>query len=349
MHIRPQPGLLKKAIVVLLSLFFIACTERKAPSFKISGETMGTAYHITVLERDGEATDQQALQQAIDEQLRLINRQMSTYMPDSELVTLSQAPVGQAVTVSDNLFDVLLLSMEVSWLSNGAFDITVGPLVDLWGFGPGGDKSADHVPPQQAIDRLLENTGFEYLELDLASASLTKRRDVHLDLSGVAKGFGVDKIAELLEYAGYRNYMVEIGGELRLKGVSPRGQPWRIAIEEPNPAELHSVHNALVLSDVGMATSGDYRNYFEKEGRRYSHTIDPKTGYPIRHKLASVTVIAETCAYADALATALNVLGPERGMQLAQQQNLAVYMIVKGEHGFDSLYSDAFKPYLESR
>jgi thiamine biosynthesis lipoprotein len=331
----------------VLIILLAACDEAGHAHFKLAGSTMGTEYHITVLERDGIHTNQAELQAAIDQQLQLINQQMSTYIEDSELSRLSAAPVDQWVEVSNNLFDVLVLSQELSWLSNGAFDITVAPLVNLWGFGPGANINADVIPAAEHISKQLQQVGFRHIELDLANSSVLRRQPVTLDLSAIAKGYGVDKVAELLSYAGYSDFMVEIGGELRLQGNSPRGTPWRIAIEQPQSGSVGQVHKAVSVSDVGMATSGDYRNYFEQDGKRYSHTIDPATGYPIEHALASVTVIADNSAYADGLATAINVLGPEKGMQLARQQNLAVYMIVKTAQGFEAIYSDAFKPYLE--
>lgn len=309
---------------------------------------MGTTYHITVLEQRGIKTDQTALHKAIDAELHRVNQEMSTYLPDSELSKLNRSPVGEPVRVSPDMFDVLLLSLEVSWISDGAFDITVGPLVDLWGFGPRDELKPYRVPDPKRIAELLKNVGFTHLEFDMAHHTVTKRHAMTLDLSGVAKGFGVDKVATLLDNAGYHNYMVEIGGELHLKGHSPRGTPWRIAIEEPNSSLERTVNRAVVLTDIGMATSGDYRNFFEQNGRRYSHTIDPKTGYPITHNLASVTVLAKTTARADALATALEVLGPKKGMQLAEQQHLPVYMIVRTAKGFKSSYSTTFAPYIKN-
>lgn len=331
----------------MLSLFFVACSDSPAPHFTLSGATMGTTYHLTILEQEGVNTTPADLQQAVDAQLQVINQQMSTYIEDSELNKLNRAPVGESIAVSPNLFDVLLLSFEVSLLSDGAFDITVGPLVNLWGFGPGRENMTDSVPDAGAIAAMLRESGFGNLEFDLLNASVTKKTAISMDLSGVAKGFAVDKVAELLEYAGYRNYMVEIGGELRLRGLSPRGTPWRIAIEEPDPSGLREVHRAVDISDKGMATSGDYRNFYEVDGKRFSHTIDPGTGYPITHNLASVTVIADSSAFADAMATALNVMGPERALALAQQQELAVYLIVKTEQGFVSRYSKAFSEHYQ--
>ncbi len=324
-----------------------ACSDDTSDHFKLAGSTMGTTYHITVLEREGIKTNQQELQQAIDQQLVLINQQMSTYQDDSELSRFNQALVGEWVNVSANLFDILVMSMELGWLTGGAFDITVGPLVNLWGFGPGGLDMPSKVPDASKIEVLLTNSGFQAIELGLEANSVRKTKPVSLDLSGIAKGYGVDKVAELLLYAGYTDFMVEIGGELRLAGNSPRGKPWRIAIEQPDAGAFGQANKAVLLSGVAIATSGDYRNYFEENGKRYSHTIDPTTGYPIDHSLASITVISESSAYADGLATALNVLGAEKALQLAQQQGLAIYMLVKTDEGFAAQYSEAFKPYLQ--
>ncbi len=343
----------KKRAATLLFLFvatiFTGCgsDEAERAHFKLSGSTMGTSYHITVIERETVATNQQELQIAVDQQLALINQQMSTYIEDSELSRFNAASVDEWVNVSNNLFDIVVLSLELSWLSNGAFDITVGPLVNLWGFGPGNADQPDVVPSAARIAEQHALTGFQAIELNLASNDIRKRKPVVLDLSAIAKGYAVDKVAELLIFAGYSDFMVEIGGELRLQGNSPRNSPWRIAIERPDALAIGQAHKAVEVSNVGMATSGDYRNYFERDGKRYSHTIDPATGYPITHSLASVTVIADTTAYADGLATTINVMGPEKGMQLAEQQGLAVYMIIKADQGFDVMHSEAFKPYLK--
>jgi thiamine biosynthesis lipoprotein len=331
----------------LITLTLLGCGDRPFDHFKLSGPTMGTSYHITILESDSVETNQEELQHVIDQQLLLINQQMSTYKLDSELSLLNKNLVGDWQNVSANLFDVLMMGLELGWLTNGAFDITVGPLVELWGFGPKSEELPNNVPGEQHIKDVLQNTGFEHIEFNLENNGIVKKKPVTLDLSGIAKGYAVDKVAELLLYAGYRHFMVEIGGELRLQGHSPRGTPWTIAIEQPDAGGFGEAYQAVNVSDAGMATSGDYRNYFEKEGKRYSHTIDPANGYPIDHKLASVTVIAQTSAYADGLATAISVMGSEKGLQLAQQQDLAIYMIIKTEQGFDSIASDAFKPYLQ--
>lgn len=334
------------SLLFLFVLLLAGCGGNDREHFTLAGSTMGTTYHITVLEIKGNKSSQKELQQAIDQQLLLINQQMSTYQDDSELSKFNQALVGEWVNVSANLFDILIMSMELAWLTGGAFDITVGPLVNLWGFGPGGLDMPSKVPDADKIKALLERSGFQSIELGLEDRSIRKTRPVTLDLSGIAKGYGVDKVAELLLYAGYTDFMVEIGGELRLAGNSPRGTPWRIAIEQPDAGVFGQANKAVQVSGVSVATSGDYRNYFEQDGKRYSHTIDPVTGYPIDHSLASITVIAESSAYADGLATALNVLGAKKALSLAEQQGLAIYMLVKTEQGFEAQYSEAFKSYL---
>ena len=308
---------------------------------------MGTRYHITVMTNPDVALSEAELKQAVDEQLRLLNQQLSTYLSDSELSRLNAVPVDETQHISANLFDVLMLSLELGWLSNGAFDITVGPLVNLWGFGPGGLERDANVPDEREIARSKSRVGFQNVEFNIVDNSVIKRRDVYIDLSAIAKGFAVDKIAELLSFAGYTDYMVEIGGELRLQGNSPKGQPWKIAIESPSANTFGQLHQAVNISGASMATSGDYRNFFEVDGKRYSHTIDPTTGYPINHQLASVTVISDSAAYADGLATAINVMGPELGMRMAESHNLAVYMIINTPQGFVAKVSKDFEPYLD--
>lgn len=303
---------------------------------------MGTSYHITLVAEEGQRlnADVSVLQAAIDAELASINQHMSTYIPDSEIMQVNRAAVDEWVVVSEPLRQVLAISQKISEKSEGAFDITVGPLVDLWGFGP--SPSSHERPDADALAAARAKVGYQHLEL--IGHQLRKAAQVQLDLSAVAKGYGVDWIADFLTERGYKNYMVEIGGELRLKGVNALGEPWRIAVEHPEELQ-GSVRRVIAITDAGMATSGDYRHYFEQDGKRYSHTLDPVTGYPIEHTLASVTVIAPTSAEADAWATALNVLGPEKGMQLANNENLAVYMIVKEPGGFVDRYSDAFAAY----
>lgn len=347
---RSCPGKVKTgsltSFLLLWVLLLSGCGEDvAAPVVKLSGDTMGTTYHITLV-ADPADLDSTALKQKIDTRLRGINQSMSTYIPDSELMQLNAAAVAQPLPVSAELFEVLQISREVYELSAGRFDITVGPLVDLWGFGPA--PSTNAVPDPARIDLIRQQMGFDQVELDPGQRTLLRHKAVSMDLSAVAKGYAVDKIAELITAEGFSRYMIEIGGEIRLAGLSPRNGPWRIGVERPDPQGLEQVaERALELSDMAIATSGDYRNYFEVDGQRFSHTIDPLTGRPIHHRTASVTVLDPSCGRADALATAFNVLGVDEGLTLANRHGIPVYFLVKTTTGFTEIASDAFKPYLD--
>lgn len=339
---KTRSALLTSFLFICVLLISACSSENERESLRFAGETMGTTYHVTLVANEGQPLriDSAAIQSAVDAELKQFNQQMSTYIPDSELMLLNAAYINEWHSVSQPLYDVLNLSQMISERSGGAFDITVGPLVNLWGFGP--DKHEDEVPNAETIDEIRAIMGYQKLELDERQAR--KTADIKIDLSAIAKGYGVDKIADLIVHAGINNYMIEIGGEIRVGGVNAQGSSWRIAIEQPSLSQ-QGVHKIVELSDVGMATSGDYRNYFEKDGKRFSHTINPVSGYPIEHALVSVTVIAKTAAEADAWATAINVLGPEKGMEVANREQLAAYMIVKESDGFSDRYSKAFSIY----
>lgn len=331
------------SVFVSAVLFLTACGESIRYSFTLEGPIMGTFYHIKVIDPD-KRLDQEKLKQDVTQRLTYLNQQFSTYFDDSGLMQFNAAPVNEAVPLSAELFHVLLQSLEVSWLSNGAFDVTVGPLVELWGFGR--RESGDMLPSDKLIDNTLSTVGFQFLELDIARQTGLKKRPIQIDLSAIAKGYAVDQIYALLASYQAEDYMVEIGGEIRVSSRNAHNTPWRIAIEEPVDG-LSMVHRAISISNMAVATSGDYRNYFEKEGVRYSHTISPVSGRPITHHLASVTVIHEEASMADAFATAIDVMGPEQGFVFANQQQIAAYMLVKSENGFEARYSDAFKPYIK--
>ena len=331
----------------MLSLFcvcLLAC-ERQ-PAFEtvvLSGATMGTTYSIKIIVPNGERHLAEKLQVAIDSRLQAFNQSLSTYISDSEIVTLNQAPVGEWLPVSERFLAVLTLSQQISQLSGGAFDATVAPLVNLWGFGP--DWKAHKAPAASDIEQALSSIGYQYIEIDSAQSRIKKLINVSLDFSAVAKGYGVDEIAELLWAEGFHHFMVEIGGELRLHGHNGEGKTWRIGVESPAAG---GKIRPIAVSEVGVATSGDYRNYFEQDGVRFSHTIDPTTGRPITHNLASVTVIAATAARADALATAFTVMGGDQAMALAEERGIAIYLIERVDEGFSTRASTAFAPYLEA-
>lgn len=312
----------------------------------VNGQTMGTTYSVKLVMDDKAPPSSEVLSAWADATFAAVNESMSTYMEDSELSLLNRAETDSWQPVSAPLLDVLLLSQEISRKSDGAFDITVMPLVNLWGFGP---QTRGSVPGDEEISRTIAQTGYHKVAVDAERSAVRKPVGVTIDLSAIAKGYAADQLAEKLLAEGYRHFMVEVGGELVLAGLNNRGEPWRIGIETPI-YELFSASKrpvgAVDISGKGMATSGDYRNYYEVDGVRVSHTIDPKSGRPITHTLASVTVIADTAAEADGWATALNVLGAERAMALAAKEQLAVFMLVREGEGFKAMHSSAFEPYL---
>jgi len=326
--------------LLLASLVGLAGCDSSPEIIKISGTKMGTSYNITVVADQPAPAD---LEQRIEAALDFIDQSMSTYKADSEISHFNAQSVAEPQMISPQFADVLDVSKLIWEQSAGAFDPTVGPLVDLWGFGP--VPTDDLVPSDEQIAQALATVGYQHLSIDMQIIS--KAAPIRLDLSAVAKGYAVDQVADLLEMLALPDYLVEIGGEMRLGGSNPKGQPWRIAVEMP--AVIPQVQRVIAAHDVAIATSGDYRNYFEQDGVRYSHTIDPRTGKPIGHSLASVTVVAETCAEADAWATALMVLGEEQGMVLAEELGLAIYMLVKDGEGFKALSSEAFAPYLSKQ
>ena len=301
------------------------------------GQTMGTGYTVRLVATKGEA---ERLGGEVRARLDEVNDAMSTYLSRSELSRFNDAPVGEWVEISPITYEVIQKALEIAETSGGAFDPTVGPLVDLWGFGP--TPKTDQVPSPEAIQDAKGQLGWQAIELDANQSRVRKTAPRELDLSGIAKGFAVDQVADMLEAESIDSYLVEVGGELRFAGSKPDGSAWRVAIETPKSGE-RSAYRILEVEQGAMATSGDYRNYFEQQGVRYSHTLNPETGYPIRHKLVSVTVLGDLSAEADAYATAFLVLGAERALRLADDLNMSVYLIEKTEDGFRSLESRRFE------
>lgn len=302
----------------------------------LAGSTMGTQYHVRVVGKPSERSVEK-LQQRIDSRLAEVNRRMSTYDPESEISRFNQSASTEWFSVSAETAGVVAYALELAKQTDGAYDPTVGPLVNLWGFGP--TKKPWHVPTEQQIAEASEQVGYGQIEVRITPPALRKQHaEVYLDLSSVAKGHGVDVIAHLLEELGYTAYMVEIGGEVRTLGAKPNGKPdalketapWRIGILSPDSASK-PITKILELKDASIATSGDYRNFFEHDGIRYSHTIDPRTGRPVTHRLASVTVASPICRDADAMATALLVLGSESGYDWAVEHNVAAYFLSRAD------------------
>jgi len=336
--------LCRTAVCLLIASLAIACSPLS--NITLTGATMGTTWTVKVIDVPSELVEQD-LQTGIQSIVDLVNQRMSTYQPDSELSRFNREDAGVWFSISNDTWAVIRQGLTISELTGGSFDMTVGPLVNLWGFGP--DSAVNSSPTADAIARELLRVGYDSVKLsDGEPYGIMKEKNIYLDLSAIAKGFAVDQVADYLDDLGVNNYMVEIGGELRLKGYNKRGTGWRIAVESPL-VDQRMVQRTLLPGDMAVATSGDYRNYFEEGDVRYSHTIDPKSGYPISHNLASVTVVTPKALVADSLATAFSVMGTEPSLALAERENIAVLFIVKGKDGFEELPSSAFKPFLEER
>jgi len=321
-------------------LSLAACT-REAPV--LTGSTMGTSYSVIV--PGIKKSDQTNLKLQVDARLQEVNASMSTWQKTSTISRFNDSATTDWFEVSKGFALVTGAALEIATRTGGAFDPTVGPLVRRWGFGKDPDNS---IPTADEISELAVLTGFENLQVDADSLSIKKSISrLQLDLNAIAKGYAVDLLAAEVAAFGYRNYLVEIGGELRVSGVNADGDPWRIGIEHPNAArpEDHLLTDrgpGLYLTKGGIATSGDYRNAFESDGVRYSHIIDARTGSPVSHSLASVTVVADSAMMADGWATALMVLGPDEGMKIAEQLGLASFFIVRDGEGFTTLASREF-------
>ncbi|MFH1852011.1 MAG: FAD:protein FMN transferase [Candidatus Neomarinimicrobiota bacterium] len=326
------------------TIFFTAC-EKPARELALAGRTMGTTYSIKLVYR-GPAPDAGVIQRGVDSLLATVNSQMSTWDPNSEISRFNRLTTDELFPISDEFDRVIDQSLAIAKLTDGAFDITVGPLIDLWGFGAGAKRGKTDPPRQEEIVATLDRIG--YRKIGIRHQSLVKLNpNIHLDLSAIAKGYGVDAVSDWLAARGFVNYLVEIGGEVYCRGLNLYSAPWQIGIDTPNldafPGErLQAIAD---LSDMGMATSGDYRNYFLYEGKLYSHIIDPRTGYPVETSVASATVVAPRCMDADGYATSLLVLGEHQGLALIESLAgvEALLIIREGENRFRTVKSSGMR------
>jgi thiamine biosynthesis lipoprotein len=311
----------------------------------VTGPTMGTIFTVKVVTTHDDEATRHRVAELVREVVDTVEAAMSTYRPDSEIEIFNHHGT-ESFRASPEMLEVVAEAQRVARLSSGAFDITVGPLVDLWGFGPSGLTEA---PSEEKLAELVGIMGYEQIEVDPVNGTLRKAiPECRIDLSAIAKGFAVDKVAAALDGEGFSAYMVEIGGEVRTRGRKASGDDWRIGIERPDSAG-RAIHTAISLTDLALATSGDYRNFVVRDGVRISHTIDPRNGRPIAHDLASVSVLHSSCMTADALATALEVLGPEEGFDLAQRQQIpALFLIRTGEMVFEERSTDIWAALVEN-
>lgn len=342
---------------LLPAAFLLACflalvfrkpgTESKPIYWTIQGSIFGTTYLVKVRRPSDPEITEASLRDRLHHALRSVDLQMSTYKKTSELSRFNASPRTEAIPVSLGLFRVLEASLEVSRLSGGAFDVTIGPIVNAWGFGP---RNVPKPPSADLLQKARSRVGWRHLHLDPGTRTIRKAiPNLYIDLSAIAKGYAVDILAEALEKRGIFDYMAEIGGEVRTRGTNPQGEAWRIGIETPTTRPEQRVHLVVPLRKAAMATSGNYRNYRLVDGRHVSHLIDARTSEPVSHSLSSVSVVHPTCMMADALATALYVLGPKDGLRLATEHGWAALFLIPKASGFQRLASPAFQALMESR
>ncbi len=327
----------------LLACSVLATCARPPALVTLRGPTMGTTWTVKLVVPAGASA--QALQKGIQGEVDRVVAQMSTYEADSDLSRFNRAAAGTWQLLPADFFDVLSYALSLAKDTDGAYDPTVGPLVNLWGFGPGAHRH--EVPAEADIAAARARVGWNSIELDPAHRRARQPGGVYVDLSSVAKGFGTDQIARYLGRSGVTSYLVDISGELRAHGRRPDGGDWQVGIEKPGAAvgavvAADEVERVVTLREQSIATSGDYRHFFEDGGAFYSHHIDPRTGRPVEHRIASVTTIADDCMHADSIGTAMMVLGPEQGMEYARRHDLAVLMIVHDGERFEERASPAF-------
>lgn len=334
-----------KVIPLLLGALLLSSCGNKLEPLSLSGQTMGTDYRIKIIDAKPNQTDQ--LSKQIKQTLLEVNQIFSNYVPTSEVSRFNQRQSTDFHSQSPDFIELLTQALKISKLSKGAYDISLSPLIELWGFGK--RDMHDVIPSALSIKQAKQHVGYQFIQINAQNKTVQKTiPSLALNFSSIAKGYGVDKVALLLDSKGHKNYLVEIGGEMRAAGVNAFKNPWQIAIERPHTSN-RSVQKIIGLSNRSLATSGDYHNYFEKNGVRYSHTIDPITGKPITHHLASVTVLASSSALADAWATALSVLGLKAGYKLAVQQQLAVLFISKEGSNFKETLTPQFNKIIQAK
>lgn len=328
--------------LVAMAFAFTVSGCHRASSLRFEGKAQGTTYHVTVVACEPKQTPH-ALQERVENRLAEIDRALSSYRDDSELNHVNQASIGEWISLSSDLYAVLQASRKISEQSEGAFDVTVAPLIDLWGFGR--QRKEGIIPSDADIAQALALVDYRQLEIDAGQSRAKKHTTLKVDINGIAQGYTVDQLAQVLSASGCVDYLIEVGGELRLSGHNAEQKLWRIGIETPADG-FGGIEQAVSATNVGMTTAGDYHDYFEKEGVRYSHTIDPRTGKPVTHKLASVTVIAVDAIVADGLDTALEVMGPDAGYDFAQKNNIAAFFVVREGDYFVTRYTSRMKQYL---
>ena len=341
-------GLTDLFIALVLSLLAASCQEKKtqAPSV-IRGRAMGTTWQVT-LNSVPPGMDRDALQKSIAAVIERIEAQMSHWRPESVVSRFNQMQSTRSIVLPLELADVVEEALRVHRETEGAFDITVAPLVELWGFGPGTIRQ--RVPSSAEITAARSSVGSRLLvfkRLASGEGRLAKKTpEVRIDLSAIAKGYALDAVAKSLNKSGAVNYLIELGGELRAKGARPDGGPWRVGLEAPDPTSVGGVRAVVELKDAAIATTGNYRKFFKDPTDKeviYSHVLDPRTGRPVTHRGVSVSIIAKTAMRADALATALMVMGPKKGLEFAEKHGLAAAFVTRTAEGLVEKSTQRFR------
>ena len=333
--------LIATPIVLFICLAISGCGPLETD---IRGETMGTTYSIKIM--TGRFVKTAHLPDLVDARLQEINASMSTYIEDSEISKFNDSDEKVPFTPTADFLEVMQVAMDIHKRSGGAWDGSLDPLVTLWGFGRDGQK--EEPPSQKEIEASLSQVDFSKISISSDGKFLKNDPRLTIDLASIAKGYGVDAIAVLLKDEGYENFLIEIGGEIFASGRRDKNTPWRVGINTPSSsASFGQVYKVLSVEGKGLATSGDYRNFFISEGRMYSHILDPRTGYPVTNGVVSASVIAETCTLADGLATALMVMGPDAGLALVEQMaNVEALIIVRKQGGdFEEYPSSSYADY----
>ena len=336
-----MPSVITRLLAPCCALLAAAC-DSSPPEIVLSGPTMGTTYTVKVASAPA-TVDPSSVRVAIDDVLARVDRSMSGYRADSEVARFNANPSTDWCGVSADLAAVVQASLDISSASDGVFDITVAPLVAAWGFGPAGEPRV--LPSAERIAQLEAIVGYRKLHVRLAPPAL--RKDVaglSIDLNGIAPGFAVDRLAERLQAMRIENYMIDIGGEIRAQGRNTRDEPWHIAVEHPVETQ-RTPYTSVWLDGTAVSTSGEYRSYYERDGRRYSHTVDPRSGRTLDREPGSVVVVAPLAAQADGWATALNVLGPRDGLALATQRHMPVLFIERNGSEWLSQATPEFERY----
>jgi len=332
-----------RPLLFCAALLLAACSPREP--VVIVGQAMGGSYEIKLGALPA-GVSQQVLVEKISAEVEAIEQAGSTYRGNSELSRINRQPVLQPLKVSPTAFELIRFAVAVAEESQGAYEPTIGPLVDAWGFGP--QVQPEHWLSEDAINALKHRIGYRFIRFDPANSEITRTAEIELNVNGIMQGFAADRVARLLDAQGCSSYLVNMLGEVKARGVKADGHPWKIAVEIPNddPSQPRAVQKVVVLGNKGMATSGDYRNYYELDGKRISHIINPFTGRPIENKVASVSVLDDSASRADGLTKPLMVMGEKEGVEWAQQKGISALFLVKDGDRFKEIMTGKFSEYV---